>query len=122
MRSALAILTCFIAIGISRSSPQAAPRASSPSFQGRLHKTSDLAIDCSSFGQPCTGTVCVTQTRTVYCDGEEVTCQNDTQQYTGGDVICCTDKTTCVSCYVRGRWSTFYEYSGGESHTCVPNP
>jgi len=81
-----------------------------------------MAIDCG-FGQPCTGTTCVTNTTTHYCDTDPespVECEADSQQYSGGDQICCTDRTICDRCVVRGRNFTYYSYTGG-SGACTPN-
>lgn len=81
-----------------------------------------LAIDCG-FGQPCTGTTCVTNTTTHYCDDDTslaIECEADTQQYSGGDQICCTDRTICDRCVYRARFVTYYNYTGG-SGSCTPN-
>lgn len=82
-----------------------------------------LAIDCG-YEQPCTGTVCVAGTSVHYCDsdpGTPVECEYDSQQYSGGDQICCTQKTLCDSCVYRGHNINYYDYRG-ESGACTPNP
>lgn len=82
-----------------------------------------LAIDCG-FGQPCTGTTCVSNTTIHYCDGDPgtaVECDADSQQYSGGNQICCTNRTTCDRCVVRGRSITYQNYTG-RSGNCTPNP
>jgi hypothetical protein len=87
-----------------------------------LKPTPTLPIDCAGVGQPCTGSICVAQTRTITCDGgEELVCDNDTQTYGGGNVVCCTDRTTCGSCFVRNRWTAFSNYKGTENRSCVRN-
>jgi hypothetical protein len=81
-----------------------------------------LAIDCG-YGQPCTGTTCVTAATIHYCDGDTgspVQCESDSQQYSGGDQICCTDRTICDSCVYRGHMTTFQSYTG-RSGACTPN-
>jgi hypothetical protein len=81
-----------------------------------------LAIDCG-FGQPCTGTTCITNTTTHYCDTDPnspVECEADSQQYSGGDQISCTDRTICDRCVVRGRNVSYLSYTGG-SGACTPN-
>lgn len=79
-------------------------------------------IDCG-FGQPCTGTRCVNQQLSYYCASEDrdITCQNDTQDYVGGPVICCIGKNPCDRCLVRDRWFTLYNYNGLNGQ-CTPNP
>lgn len=82
----------------------------------------NLPIDCASYGQPCTGTECVNQQSSYYCASQEreIICQNDTQNYVGGDRICCTGRNPCDTCTVNGR--TFYLYSyNGVNVNCVPN-
>jgi hypothetical protein len=91
-----------------------------------LKPAPNLPIDCNS-NQVCTGTICVSQTKTVLCDDgtgnvTEVTCNNDTQEQSGGNAICCSDKTTCVTCYLRKRWTAIPEYTGTTSRSCTPNP
>jgi len=81
-----------------------------------------LAIDCG-FGQPCTGTACITNTTTHYCDGDPslaVECEADSQQYSGGDQICCTDRSICDFCVYRGKSVTYYNYTGSNG-SCTPN-
>ena len=83
--------------------------------------TAPQAIDCADFSQPCTGTVCIHQTATYSCGDSEVTCDNDTQTYTGGNVVCCTYRFTCTTCTSRGRtWSpsAYVAFDAG----CVANP
>jgi len=82
-----------------------------------------VAIDCGA-SQPCTGTTCITSTTTHYCDGEPdnpVQCEWDSQQYSGGDQICCTDRTICDSCVYRGHMTSFLSYTG-RAGACFPNP
>jgi hypothetical protein len=81
-----------------------------------------MAIDCG-FGQPCTGTTCITNTTTHYCDTDPntaVECEADSQQYSGGDQICCTQKSICDRCVVHGKSVPYYNYTGG-SGNCTPN-
>lgn len=81
-----------------------------------------LAIDCGS-SQPCTGTACVRGTNIHYCDGDPeapVVCEWDSQQYSGGDQICCTDRMVCDSCVYRGHMTQFLSYTG-RSGECFPN-
>ena len=86
----------------------------------------NLPIDCSNYSQPCTGTTCVSQQTTVYCaeTQTETTCENDTQNYTGGLTICCTGKNSCVDCPYNGRVIHYYQYNGVTSSypSCVFNP
>lgn len=91
--------------------------------QKRLAPKPALPIDCASYGQPCTGTTCVNQQAEYYCasTGEAFTCQNDTQNYVGGDTICCTGKNFCYGCPYNGRTMTYYGYWGVIQTGCVPN-
>lgn len=82
-----------------------------------------LPIDCN--GSPvCTGTVCVHQQKAYFCDDTEYDCDNDTQNYAGGDQICCTNQTNCFTCtrIVNGHSQTYsvnnYTGMGG---SCFPN-
>jgi hypothetical protein len=82
-----------------------------------------LPIDCND-NQVCTGTVCVHQQVTSYCDNIQYSCDNDSQYYAGGNQICCTNKNVCYSCLrvVNGHFQTFnvYNYSG-VGGACYPN-
>jgi hypothetical protein len=40
------------------------------------------------------------------------TCQNDTQNYVGGPVICCTGRNFCYDCLYNGRTYHYYSYNG----------
>ena len=79
-------------------------------------------IDCNSSSQPCTGTACVRQQAEFYCASTDTTfvCPNDSQNYVGGDQICCTGKNPCYSCPYNGRNIPYYNYNGGDV-ACVPN-
>ena len=53
-------------------------------------------------------------------------CENDAQQYQGGNVVCCTGKNLCFTCtrMVNGREQTYsvWQYNGVENRSCVLNP
>jgi hypothetical protein len=85
-----------------------------------LPRTAPHAIDCAGFSQPCTGTVCVHQTTQYACGPELNTCDNDTQRYTGGDFVCCTDRTPCFVCFENNKSSQVYSYVG-TAGSCVAN-
>jgi hypothetical protein len=82
-----------------------------------------LPIDCTD-NQVCTGTVCVRQQVTYYCDNIQYACDNDTQNYAGGNQICCTNKTACFTCTrtVNGQLRTYtiFNYTG-MGGACFPN-
>jgi hypothetical protein len=82
-----------------------------------------LPVDCASYGQPCTGTQCVNQQYTYWCASEnrEIICQNDTQNYVGGNMICCVGRNPCDRCMVNGRWFNLQSYHGTQP-SCVANP
>lgn len=97
--------------------------------QAALKRTvtiSNLPIDCG-FGQVCTGTQCVAQQVVQYCGDTEYVCQNDTQEWVGGNTICCTGRQECFSC---GRTQSdgsiriwrYNSYFGVTKTNCVPNP
>ncbi len=72
-----------------------------------------LPIDCTNRDiQPCTGSICINQQVTVYCGDTAWQCQNDAQQYQGGNVVCCTGKNPCFTCTrtVNGKEQTFTYY------------
>lgn len=80
--------------------------------------TANAPVDCNADYQPCTGTQCVNQTRTYYCDDQDntgqivqLTCANDTQTYTGGNTVCCTGRNLCGTCVLRGRSYQVYGYN-----------
>ncbi len=89
----------------------------------KLQPKPNLPIDCASYNQPCTGTACVNQQLTYYCaaDDKEIICQNDSQNYVGGNQICCTGRNPCDRCFVNGRWFYLYNYNGVQA-SCTPNP
>ena len=91
--------------------------------QRKLKPQPTLPIDCASYNQPCTGTECVNQQTSYPCDSEqrEIICQNDTQNYVGGNRICCTGKNPCDTCTVNGRKFYLYSYNGVQVN-CTPNP
>lgn len=109
MTRRLALLAAAVALSLSA---QTGPRTLKPQ--------PNLPIDCASYSQPCTGTVCILQQTEYTCNGEVHTCQNDTQVWMGGDRICCTGKNLCFECEVNGRTYRYYSYNSNSSG-CVPN-
>lgn len=78
-----------------------------------------LPIDCNG-SQVCTGTVCVHQQSAYYCLDQEYDCDNDSQNYAGGNQVCCTNRTVCFTCTRNGHPFSVYNYSG-MSGACTPN-
>jgi hypothetical protein len=109
-----AVLICFLFLTVLSSDVTA---------QRHLKPQPNLPIDCADYNQPCTGTVCVSQQTEIYCAEDQTThiCENDTQNYVGGDQICCTGKNWCFDCPYNGRVIHYYGYYAATSHTCVPN-
>jgi len=101
--------------------PQSLPGVQSVQWGVKSTVTPQLPIDCG-YAQPCTGTQCVHQTKSYFCDGTEYVCDNDTQNYTGGNVICCTSKHICTQCEVNGKLVPYYSYTGTTDAACAPNP
>jgi hypothetical protein len=115
MKRVLTVLSLLVVILASPAQPQVQ--------QARPGPRPKLPIDCG-FGQPCTGTRCVHDTATRTCGSEEFTCDNDSQNYEGGNIICCTERTACGSCtiIVNGRERQFTVWSfTGSSGSCTPN-
>jgi len=86
-----------------------------------------LPVDCTNSDyQPCTGSICISQQVTLYCGDTAWQCENDAQQYQGGNVVCCTGKNLCFTCtrMVNGREQTYsvWQYNGVENRSCVLNP
>jgi hypothetical protein len=94
-----------------------------------LVKQSKMPIDCASADtQPCTGSMCVHDQVTRYCqsgDGSEgFPCDNDSQVFWGGPIICCTGKNVCHTCMItiNGQQRPFVYYNfTGVSGSCTPN-
>ena len=84
----------------------------------------NLPIDCADYAQPCTGTQCVTQWASYSCQstGENFDCPNDTQNYVGGNSICCVQKAACYRCPYNGKTIVYYAYLGDTIKSCAPNP
>jgi hypothetical protein len=79
-----------------------------------------LPIDCNS-NPVCTGTSCTHSQVTYYCGSDQYECDNDSQNYSGGNQICCTNKTVCFTCTnAHGNQYSIYNYSG-MGGACFPN-
>jgi hypothetical protein len=82
-----------------------------------------LPVDCND-NQVCTGTVCVDNQVTYYCGDDQYECDNDSQNYAGGNQICCTNKNICFTCTrtINGQQHTYSVYNfTGMGGACFPN-
>jgi len=109
-------LVCALVIMSGHSAGQASRK--------QLKPQPNLPIDCANYAQPCTGTECVSQQASFYCaaTGDTFICENDTQNYVGGNTVCCTGKNPCYSCPYNGKTIPYYSYFGVTSRTCYVNP